>query len=171
MSLFGNIANITTSFIEIPGKICTNVFLSGCHFHCIGCQNKELQSFDYGKIYGPNEIIDTINSRQLPSCVCFLGGEPFCQSEFLYELCKNISKPIGIYTGYDFDDVNKKFLDIINIQNVVFLKTGKFEVDLYRNNEFPISSNQKIYLKQNGCWSMCKNRDVQSLIDDVKKIF
>lgn len=83
----GYIANITTSFIEIPSKICTDIYMTGCKFNCKGCQNPELQNIKFGKKQNVDEIIRQIEDNTLAKWVCFLGGEPFYQSEFLYQLC------------------------------------------------------------------------------------
>ena len=92
----GYVANITTSFLELPGLICSSVYLSGCAFNCKGCQNPDLQKITYGNIMNVKDVINEISENKLAKWVCFLGGEPFFQNKFLYELCKKITKPIGI---------------------------------------------------------------------------
>jgi anaerobic ribonucleoside-triphosphate reductase activating protein len=159
----GRIANIVSSFSEIPGVICSSVFMTGCSFNCDGCQNPELQNLNYGQLMTIENVLNIINDNYLSEWVCFLGGEPFFQSEFLYNLCYYIKKPIGIYTGNDFDIVCQKYSDILSLPNVKFLKTGKYDQKLIVKNEFPITSNQHIYLKENDIWSKCLDRNFVSI--------
>jgi organic radical activating enzyme len=160
---YGYIANIVTSFIEIPSKICSSVYFSGCPFNCPKCQNMDLQKFSNGSKKYLNDVINEINKNDLSEWVCFLGGEPLFQSDFLFELCKNISKPIGIYTGNDFDTLTKNYKHIIDLSNVKFLKTGKYIFELTKINEYPITSNQKIRIKLNNEWNLCSSRDIHQI--------
>lgn len=165
----GYVANITTSFIEIPGKICSSIYFTGCAFNCEGCQNKELQKLTNGKRITTNEVVSEIENNNLAKWVCFLGGEPFFQEEFLFSLCEKISKPIGIYTGNNYDVVNSKYNKIIDLPNVKFLKTGMFDLELIKNNEFPITSNQHVYLKNNNKWTRCTERTISSISNEIEK--
>lgn len=163
----GHIAHIVTSFIEIPGQICSSVFFTGCPFFCNGCQNSELQKLNAGKLISTDEVVDNVSNNNLASWVCFLGGEPFYQPEILFDLCKKIDKPIGIYTGYNFDDVSKKFEHIINIPNVLFLKTGKFDMEELCATEFPITANQCVYLKKSNIWKKCAYRTIAGVSTEI----
>lgn len=167
----GYVANITTSFLEIPGEICVSVYLSGCTFNCKGCQNPELQCATYGKLKTVDDVVTEINENKLAKWVCFLGGEPFFQSKYLFELCKKITKPIGIYTGNDFTFLTHTHKNIINIPNVNFLKVGRFEIENIIKDEFPITSNQDVYLKNNNSWEKCNNRNTTETAAKIKQIF
>lgn len=172
----GYVASIVTSFLEIPGMICSSIYFSGCPFRCKGCQNTELQELSCGTKSSVDDIIQKINSNQLAKWACFLGGEPFFQPDFLFNLCSNISKPIGIYTGFTFDTINTKFHHIISLPNVKFLKTGCYDEALLKSDEFPITTNQEVYLKyppvlQNepNVWAKCPHRAIPLISIDVKK--
>lgn len=163
----GYVANIATSFLELPGLICSSVYLSGCAFNCKGCQNPELQNSTYGKVMSIDDVVNVVNENHLAKWVCFLGGEPFFQYEFLYELCKNITKPIGIYTGNNFDVICDKHMNILELPNVKFFKTGVYDENKIITGEFPITSNQRVYVKNiDDFWIMVKSRN----INDVSKI-
>lgn len=164
----GTVANIVTSFSEIPETICSAVFLSGCAFNCNGCQNPELQNPKYGKLMSINDTLTEINENTLAKWVCFLGGEPFYQHKFLFELCSRITKPIGIYSGYDFTNLTHKFENIINIENVKFLKTGTFDIENIVKSEFPITKNQEVYLKKNNIWALCPHRNIHDVAREIK---
>ena len=143
----GYVANIVTSFIEIPGRICSSVYLSGCSFNCCGCQNPELQNPTFGSPMSCDNVLEIIDKNRLANWVCFLGGEPFFQYNFLLNMCKHINKPIGIYTGNTFSHISEKYHEILNIDNVKFIKSGLYIDKLTAKNEFPITSNQEVHLK------------------------
>lgn len=102
--------------------------------------------------------------------MCFLGGEPFYQYEFLFELCSKIDKPIGIYTGYDYDEIINKFSNIISLNNVIFLKTGKYEKNLRMNDEYPITKNQIVYLKLRDVWKKYTHRKIIDIINELANL-
>lgn len=166
----GYIARIATSFIEIPGKICTSIYFTGCNFKCIGCQNPELQLLSNGTLTSLEQILREIDENKLAKWVCFLGGEPFEQPEFLFNLCSNISKPIGIYTGNTFDILTKKYSKIIELPNIKFLKTGKFMINLMNDIEFPITSNQMVFLKSNNKWISSECRNISGVSREISVI-
>jgi anaerobic ribonucleoside-triphosphate reductase activating protein len=167
----GYIARIMTSFIEIPGMICSSVYFTGCTFNCVGCQNTELQNIHNGKLTSVIDIVNSVNNNELTKWVCFLGGEPFYQPNFLFSLCSQISKPIGIYTGYDYESVIVKFSHILSLPNVHFLKTGKFIPTLINDIEYPITSNQHIYLKFNNCWNLCSSRNIREVTTKIITLY
>ena len=166
----GYLARIVTSFIEIPGTICSSIYFTGCTFNCPGCQNPELQNMSNGILISVNQVIQILEENELIKWVCFLGGEPFIQSKFLFNICQRIHKPIGIYTGNDFETLQGKYRKIIDLPNVKFLKTGRFVIDLMKDNEFPITSNQKVYLKKENKWSVCSFREIALIASEIKKL-
>ena len=90
----------------------TTLIVSGCHFHCEGCFNKEAQDFKYGKEF-TSEIEDVlIEFAKDPHVVgvCILGGEPFDQNilkmqHLLDRIKKEVKKPIHVWTGYLIEDL------------------------------------------------------------------
>lgn len=166
----GYIARIVTSFIEIPGTICSSIYFSGCTFNCPGCQNPELQNMTNGVLTPVHKVLQVIGENKLAKWVCFLGGEPFNQPEFLFNICQNINKPIGLYTGNDFETLQKQYKKIIDLPNIKFLKTGRFMIDLMNDIEFPITSNQQVYLKKEGCWSLCQFREINLVTTEIKNL-
>jgi organic radical activating enzyme len=165
----GYVANITTSFIEIPSEICSAVYLTGCKFKCPECQNERLQELEYGKLMKVDKVVKMINNNCLSKWVCFLGGEPFYQHEFLLELCKKIVRPIGIYTGNNYEYVSNNYKEIIGLPNILFLKTGRFKIEMMDVEEFPITKNQEVYLKKNGEWELCESRTIDGVSLEIGK--
>ncbi len=88
----GYLARIVTSFIEIPGMICSSIYFTGCIFNCPNCQNPELQNMNNGEQMTVSEVVHNVEENTLAKWVCFLGGEPFYQPEFLFEICKKYNK-------------------------------------------------------------------------------
>lgn len=168
----GYIASINTSFIEIPGVICTSVFMTGCSFNCHNCQNKSLQLLTNGQCMTVNEIKNSINDNKLARWVCFIGGEPFYQPQFLFEICHQIDKPIGIYTGNDYNILIQHpiYQKIISLPNVLFLKTGRFIDELMNIDEYPITKNQQVRLKIDNEWVFIPSRNIQDIQKRIRDL-
>lgn len=89
-----------------------SIYVSGCHFHCKGCHNKEAWDFNYGKEFTEKEIdyiIDLMDNDYI-SGLSILGGEPLelVNQKGLVPLVNKIkeklpNKNIWCYTGYDFE--------------------------------------------------------------------
>ena len=112
-----------------------SIYVSGCHFHCKGCHNKEAWDFNYGKEFTEKEIDYIINlmDNEYISGLSILGGEPLelINQKGLVPLVTKVKekfpdKDIWCYTGYDFEkdiisdmynkyDFTKKLLDKIDI--------------------------------------------------------
>jgi anaerobic ribonucleoside-triphosphate reductase activating protein len=89
-----------------------SIYVSGCHFHCKGCHNKEAWDFNYGKEFTQNEInyiIDLMDNDYILG-LSILGGEPLepINQKGLVPLVNAVKskfpdKNIWCYTGYDFE--------------------------------------------------------------------
>ena len=44
-----NYADIKTVDVQDGTGVRVSLYVSGCHFHCKGCHNKEAWDFNYGK--------------------------------------------------------------------------------------------------------------------------
>ena len=123
------------------------IWFSGCSLKCKDCHNKALWNKKYGKRFSGAEVVAkivkaTCNRLSIKSVV-LLGGEPLQQDkQELLSLCQLLSEAglkIWLYTGYEFDDVDKDILEFIYT-----IKCGRY-VDELRQDGFPASSNQKVY--------------------------
>lgn len=134
-----------------PG-IGSTLFVSGCHFNCKGCFNKEAQSFDFGKPFTKEEEDKFIGYLQHPQVVTanLLGGEVFHQNEEdILRLVKRIKDEtnvkIWMWTGYTFEQLSKfpKKMEILKYVDILI--DGQFKLELrdlklkYRG-----SSNQRV---------------------------
>lgn len=144
----GYVEVIRTSFIDIPSQIASVVFFRGCSIKCKDCQNCCLQTFDPTKLVSSNKIVYEINEKKLNNWVCFQGGEPFDQPDFLYTIIKNIKKNVCIFTGYSHNIVFHKYNQILDLPNVKMVKTGNYISSKKIQNKFLATTNQKVYLKQ-----------------------
>ena len=84
--------SFSIGYVEIPSLNSTlNIYTVGCPFHCIGCQNPELQDINHKerKELDIKEIVRAVNeSFGIIQGICWLGGEPF----FQFDECIKISK-------------------------------------------------------------------------------
>ena len=141
-----------------PG-VRVSLFVSGCPHHCEGCFNPETWDFQFGEMFG-EEQIEKILTALRPSYIqglSLLGGEPFApenQSAVL-ELVTRVRREmpendIWCYTGYLFEalrDGNVGTNSRILLEKIDVLVDGPFV--LSRKNlglRFRGSDNQRIIL-------------------------
>lgn len=154
-----NYADIKTIDIQDGTGVRVSIYVSGCHFHCKGCHNKEAWDFNYGKKFD-NSTIDYIIDLMKYDYIAglsILGGEPLEPSnqKELVSLVQKVKekypdKTIWCYTGYDFDkDVLGKMYkefsyskDFLN--NIDIIVDGEFiEEKKLTNLKFRGSTNQR----------------------------
>ena len=107
-----NYADIKTIDVQDGTGVRVSIYVSGCHFHCKGCHNKEAWDFNYGKKFDESTI-DYIIELLKPSYIAglsILGGEPLelVNQQGLVPLVKKVKevypdKTVWCYTGYDFE--------------------------------------------------------------------
>ena len=129
----------------------TTLFVSGCHFKCPGCFNKEYQDFSFGKVFDDAQMQNFIDlgKGESISGYSFLGGEPLDQlnDDTLLRTVKAIKeqtgKSIWLWTGYVFENLTEKQLEIVKYVDVLvdgpFIEAQKDMRLLFRG-----SSNQRI---------------------------
>lgn len=161
-----NYASIKYNDIANGDGVRTSLFVSGCSHHCKGCFNSVAWDYDYGEEFNTSVMADIINSlkSEFISGLSILGGEPLdpknmeqvmdivVTTKILYP-----EKPIWVYTGYTFEDINSSNYYIYKtiLDNIDVLVDGKFDEELKDISlRFRGSSNQRIIdvqksLKQN----------------------
>lgn len=155
-----NIAKIKEFDIADGPGVRVGVFLSGCPHHCPGCFNQELWDYNYGKPFDADADVKKIGellSRPYVSGISILGGEPLCGENlvvacWLIALAHNQGKDVWIYTGYTFEELCKRVIEVpINIFLCLALKEvgvivdGRFDQSLAdKRLQFRGSSNQRI---------------------------
>lgn len=139
-----NYADIKDIDIQDGTGVRVSIYVSGCHFHCKECHNKEAWDFNYGKEFTEKEIEHILKSmdHEYISGLSILGGEPLeiVNQQGLVPLVKAVKekfpdKNIWLYTGYEFDkdilfDMYKKFdftRDLID--NIDIIIDGQFVLE------------------------------------------
>lgn len=145
--MYGSIARITTSFIDVPGSIAVAVYFAGCSIRCPDCQNKHLWDRANGTAMSIDTVVACIQEHPLAEAVVFLGGEPTDQIDFLSSVCSAVeSKKKVLYTGREFEWLSSSLTDQLDM-----IVCGPFRQELYVN-KWPASSNQRVLLKDQGTW-------------------
>lgn len=127
------------------------IWFQGCPIRCPGCVNRD--TWEAGEEYRLDyeEFIRALLSfENLDSAdgVTITGGEPFAQPRALLELAgflrKRIKGDILVYSGYAYDELKKKYPDILKSIDVLisepFIESAGDRL-LWRG-----SDNQKIWL-------------------------
>ena len=155
-------AILTNDVVNGEG-VCVSFFIQGCPHHCKGCFNPETWDFEGGKPYTEGvkkEIIKAIKANGIRRNFSILGGEPLAGKNI--EMTKDIVKTVRntypdikifLWTGYDFEDSSHDmdFFEILQYIDVVI--DGKFIEELKDLNlRLRGSSNQRVWIKENGFW-------------------
>ena len=114
----------------------STLFVSGCHFHCPGCFNKEAQDFNYGKLFdkaAEDLFISYIKDPHVQG-VNLLGGEIFHKDlDIILNLVKRITeetkKPIYCWTGFIWEDLIQIPKAVELLKYIKVLIDGRFEED------------------------------------------
>ena len=154
-----NYADIKTVDIQDGTGIRVSIYVSGCHFHCKGCHNKEAWDFNYGKKFDETTINYIINAmdHEYISGLSILGGEPMelANQQALVGLVKKVKeiypqKTIWCNTGYKFkEDLLEKMYKEYSytkelLNNIDIIVDGEFiEEKKLVDLKFRGSTNQK----------------------------
>lgn len=158
--------SFSIGYVEIPSLNSTlNIYTVGCPFHCVGCQNPELQDINHKerKELDIKEIVRAINeSFGIIQGICWLGGEPFFQFDECIKISKRLKQllpniPVTAYTGYTIENLLEKNSDIPKYFELII--DGQW-------NGHPISdplTNQRFWKSQN-------NKFIQLTYEQYKNI-
>lgn len=145
--MYGSIARITTSFIDVPGSTAVAIYFAGCSIRCPDCQNKQLWDRSSGTNMSVETVATRIEEHPLAEAVVFLGGEPTDQPEFVHALCSVIKdKKRVLYTGREFECLPSYLTDELDM-----IICGPYKKELHVNR-WPASSNQRVLVKDKGSW-------------------
>ncbi len=105
--------SISIGYVELPNYTTLNIYVVGCKFKCVGCQNPELQNYNNPdrQVLRTAVLSDSIsNSFGMINAICWLGGEPFDQFDECARISRELKKdltnniPIVVYTGHKIDE-------------------------------------------------------------------
>lgn len=168
-----NYADIKDIDIQDGDGVRVSIYVSGCHFHCKECHNKEAWDFNYGKEFTQKEIDYILEkmSYSYISGLSILGGEPLeiVNQKGLLPLVKSVrekypEKTIWLYTGYEFD---KDILDDMYLK-YDFTKQLIDNIDIIIDGQFVIEK-KLTDLKERGSYNQRKI-DVQASIKQNKAV-
>ena len=138
-----NYADLKFPDIQDGEGIRVGLYVSGCHFHCKECHNKEAWDFNFGKKFTNDTIEEIMNLLKAPYVqgLSLLGGEPLepANQEGLLPLVKRVKeelpeKDIWCWTGYNFDT---DILEEMYAQNQT-TKELLSEIDIIVDGQFEI---------------------------------
>lgn len=160
---------IEDDIVDCDDGICVSLWVSGCHFHCKGCQNEQLWDYNYGEDIPRKvvmeKIIDAIRKNGLERNFSILGGEPLDEEnirDVSAVICRirQVFPKIKIYlwTGYTIEELRKireklsggvpLYLNRI-LKRIDVLIDGPFIEELKDTNlKLKGSSNQRILYKK-----------------------
>lgn len=115
------------TFAEGPGlRSC--FWLQGCHRHCPGCCNEQMQSFDRKIIITSDDAVSLLQQARTNygiEGVTVLGGEPLLQTKGLLPLLewsRTVGLSVILFTGYLWEECQadivpgaKKMLSYIDV--------------------------------------------------------
>jgi pyruvate formate lyase activating enzyme len=92
----GSVVELST--VDIPKRACSVVFLAGCNFNCVFCQNSTLIPVNSGDLIELTKLLNMIYKNILIDSVSITGGEPLLQPT-LIPLCQELKK--SFYVSVD----------------------------------------------------------------------
>ncbi|MFX1519462.1 MAG: radical SAM protein, partial [Promethearchaeota archaeon] len=106
---------IELSTVDIPKRACSVVFLAGCNFDCIFCQNSSLIPTDSGDLIELTKLVTEISKNILIDSVSITGGEP-CLQPILIHLCQELKKNfyVSVDTNGSIPRVVEQLTSIVN---------------------------------------------------------
>lgn len=125
------------------------IWMVGCKHGCKGCSNPELWEFQDkydASLETVLALIEQIAKDNTIDGFTITGGDPFEQPEALKELILQLhafSSDILVYTGYEYDTLQKEHGDTLSLISVLI--DGKYEQDKNKVSCLIGSDNQKIY--------------------------
>lgn len=144
----------------VNGKgVRTCLWVSGCPHRCVGCFNRRFWAFDSGNPFTEDDMEALLKDlgRSFITGLTLLGGEPLAPEniEGVIKVILRVravygdTKDIMLYTGYTFDQVPQRILDLVDV-----ILDGKYEKDNPTKKPFRGSDNQHYYEKKDGQWVM-----------------
>ena len=85
------------------------IWTQGCPNHCLGCQNPETWSFDYGIDVYLKDLFEHLSQFRGQQGITFCGGEPFVQARACKEIAKWAKKEMNwdvwSFSGFTYEQI------------------------------------------------------------------
>lgn len=109
----GGVVELST--VDIPQRACSVVFLAGCNFDCVFCQNSTLIPTNSGELIELTKLVNEISKNILIDSVSITGGEPSLQPA-LIPLCQELKKDfyVSVDTNGSISSVVKQLTGIVD---------------------------------------------------------
>jgi anaerobic ribonucleoside-triphosphate reductase activating protein len=139
------------SLVNGPG-IRRVLFSQGCSHNCRECFNPETHSYNGGKEFHVDELVEDIRNNPMLKGVTFSGGDPLEQADkfaYIAGCVKQKGLSIWSYTGYTFEYIVENKAKKAGwedfLKNVDVLVDGKFQPELKAEGlKYRGSINQRI---------------------------
>lgn len=123
------------------------IFVQGCPHCCKGCHNPHTWNPEGGQQMYMVDILKDL--RDSPNNVTISGGEPMLQFPkvncVIHYLNRQQGKTTWLYTGYRYEEIDKKVWQRLLYSGVVVVVDGRYEEDKRDLTlQFRGSSNQRI---------------------------
>ena len=159
MEVFINLIHFPVYTLGVGKRI--GLWFQGCSIRCKGCMSKYTWDFDEKYKTNVEDVLKEIFSFNVKK-ITISGGEPFDQSEALEYILKKLKEnnfdDILVYTGYEYDELTKKYKNILDYIDVLI--AGRFIEGLESNYIWKGSENQKMYIF---------NKKLEKIYNDYKK--
>lgn len=126
-------------------KSAYEIHISGCTKNCLGCHNKDLQSFEFGDELNFYELVKHMAERRdLFEAISIMGGDLLSQDrsealEFIFLLRNTFfDKEFWLFTGYEIEELPEWVWQYFH-----WIKTGPYKQEL-NSDGLLASSNQKL---------------------------
>lgn len=149
---------IDDDIVDSDDGIAVSLWTVGCPHHCKGCHNQNLWDYDAGQDIPIKMVIDElkqkINKNGVMRNLSILGGEPLDPQNVkdVDEVLKGIRAAypnikIYLWTGYTFEELEKRTDVRGALRNVDVLIEGRFVEELKQDLPLRGSSNQRVYVR------------------------
>ena len=149
---------IDDDIVDSDDGVAVSLWTVGCPHHCKGCHNQNLWDYDYGQDIPIKMVIDElkekINKNGVMRNLSVLGGEPLDPQNVkdVDEVLKEVRAAypnikIYLWTGYTFEELEKRTDVHGALRNVDVLIEGRFVEELKQNLPLRGSSNQRVYVR------------------------
>lgn len=138
--------------------VAVSLWVQGCPHACDGCFNSETWNLSGGEIFddeAEKRLFEALSSKYVTT-FSVLGGEPLSpqNAESVLNIISKVKSlypdmTIMIWTGYEFDDINK-----YDLSNVDYIIDGRYEKDKPTKKKLRGSDNQIMWHKVDGRWGV-----------------
>lgn len=134
-----------------PG-VRTAIWFQGCEKRCKGCMSLSTRDINGGVEVDVEKVYEEVAKLTDIEGITISGGEPFLQSEALYELLDKVKTftelSVIVYTGYTIEELrlqNDERIDRILNGMIDILIDGEYVEELNDGGSLKGSSNQRVH--------------------------